>query len=150
VVGDRKKDSVLRAGSIVLPLPSQVKSVHDIILKPALSRFFVCSCIEESTPLFSLLGTLRRSCCFPTSKGAYVTSLSQPARSCARAAHSEKVIALPPSSTWLKRPARAYCGKGAEQHASFALKGIFRPLRMQPRTLDVMSSFARAPSSSSI
>ena len=42
------------AGSIILPPPSKVESVHEIILKPDLSRFCVCFCIEESAPLFSL------------------------------------------------------------------------------------------------
>jgi len=37
-----------------------VETVHEIILKPDLSRFCVCFCIEESAPLFSLLGTLRQ------------------------------------------------------------------------------------------
>ena len=35
-------------------------SVHENILKPDLSRFCVCLCIEESAPLFSLLGTPRQ------------------------------------------------------------------------------------------
>ena len=35
-------------------------SVHENILKPDLSRFCVCFCIEESAPLFSLLGTPRQ------------------------------------------------------------------------------------------
>jgi hypothetical protein len=30
-----------------------VDTVHDIILKPDLSRFCVCFCIEESAPLFT-------------------------------------------------------------------------------------------------
>jgi hypothetical protein len=33
-----------------------VETVHEIILKPDLSRFCVCFCFEESAPLFSLLG----------------------------------------------------------------------------------------------
>ena len=36
------------------------ETVHEIILKPDLSRFCVCFCIEERTPLFSLLGTPRQ------------------------------------------------------------------------------------------
>jgi len=44
----------------MLPPPSKVETVHEIILKPDLSRFCVCFCIEESAPLFSLLGTLRQ------------------------------------------------------------------------------------------
>ena len=36
-----------------LPPPSKVDTVHDIILKPDLSRFCVCFCIEESAPLFT-------------------------------------------------------------------------------------------------
>ena len=34
---NRKEDSVLRAGSIILPPPSNVETVHEIILKPDLS-----------------------------------------------------------------------------------------------------------------
>ena len=34
-----------------------METVHEIILKPDLSRFCVCFCIEESAPLFSLLLT---------------------------------------------------------------------------------------------
>jgi hypothetical protein len=37
-----------------------VESVHEIILKPDLSRFCVYFFIEESTPLRSLLGTPRQ------------------------------------------------------------------------------------------
>jgi hypothetical protein len=37
-----------------------VEAVHEMILKPDLSRFCVCFCIEESAPLFSLLGTPRQ------------------------------------------------------------------------------------------
>jgi hypothetical protein len=37
-----------------------VEYVHEIILKPDLSRFCVYFFIEESTPLFSLLGTPRQ------------------------------------------------------------------------------------------
>jgi hypothetical protein len=36
------------------PLYSKVETVHELILKPDLSRFCVCFCIEESAPLFSL------------------------------------------------------------------------------------------------
>ena len=57
---NRKEDSVQRAGSMILPPPSKVEIVHEIILKPNLSRFCVCFCIEESTPLFGLLGTPRQ------------------------------------------------------------------------------------------
>ena len=56
----RKEDSVQRAGSIILPPPSKVETFHEIILKPDLSRFCVCFCVEESAPLFSLLGTPRQ------------------------------------------------------------------------------------------
>jgi hypothetical protein len=45
---NRKENSVERAGSIILPPPSKVETVHEIILKPDLSRFCVCFCIEES------------------------------------------------------------------------------------------------------
>ena len=63
--------------------------VHEIILKPDLSRFCVCYCIEESAPLFSLRArNLRfstdvtlvshrggRSCGFPVLNGAFVTGV---------------------------------------------------------------------------
>jgi len=52
---NRKEGSVQRAGSIILPPPSKVETVHEIILKPDLSRFCVCFCIEESAPLFVFL-----------------------------------------------------------------------------------------------
>ena len=39
---------------MILPPPFKVETVHEIILKPDLSRFCVCFCIEKSTPLFSL------------------------------------------------------------------------------------------------
>ena len=42
------------------PLYSKVETVHELVLKPDLSRFCVCFCIEESAPLFSLLGTPRQ------------------------------------------------------------------------------------------
>jgi len=57
---NRKEDSVQRAGSIILPPLFKVETVHEIILKPGLSRFCVCFCIEESAPLFSLMGTPRQ------------------------------------------------------------------------------------------
>jgi len=57
---NRKEDSVYRAGSIIHPPPSKVETVHEIILKPDLSCFCVYFCIEESAPLFSLLGTPRQ------------------------------------------------------------------------------------------
>ena len=44
---------------MLLP-PSKVETVHEIILKPGLSRLCVCFCIEESAPLFGLLGTPRQ------------------------------------------------------------------------------------------
>jgi len=53
----RKEGSVSRTGSIILRAPSVMGTVHEIILKPDLSRFCVCFCVEESMPLFSLLGT---------------------------------------------------------------------------------------------
>ena len=56
-----------------------------------------------------------RSCGFPMLKGAFVTSFSRPARSCARVAHSEKVIAMPPSST---RPTYFRCR--SRDHATAA------------------------------
>ena len=40
-----------RAGSIILPTPSKVETVHEIISKPDLSRFCVCFYIEESLSL---------------------------------------------------------------------------------------------------
>jgi len=57
---NRKEDSLQRAGSIILPPPSKVETVHEIVLKPDFSRFCVCFCIEKSAPLFSLLGTSRQ------------------------------------------------------------------------------------------
>ena len=48
------------AGSIILPSPSYVKTVHELILNPDLSRFCVCFCVEVSTPLISLLGMPRQ------------------------------------------------------------------------------------------
>ena len=48
------------SSSSIIPPPSKVETVHEIILKPDLSLFCVCFCIEESTPLFSLLGTPRQ------------------------------------------------------------------------------------------
>ena len=53
---NHEEGSVQRAGSIIIQPPSKVKTVHEIILKPDLSRFCVCFCFEESAPLFSLLG----------------------------------------------------------------------------------------------
>ena len=41
------------------PLKCKEETVHEIILKPDLGRFCVCFCIEESLPLFSLLGMSR-------------------------------------------------------------------------------------------
>jgi len=60
VIAFPQEYSVERAGSTILPAPSKVETVHEIILKPDLSRFCVCFCSEESTPLFSLLGTPRQ------------------------------------------------------------------------------------------
>ena len=57
---NRKGVSVLRAGSITLPSPSEVESANDAILKPDLSSFCICFCIEESAPLFALLVTPRQ------------------------------------------------------------------------------------------
>ena len=39
---------------MLLP-PSKVETVHEIILKPGLSRLCVCFCIEESAPLLRIL-----------------------------------------------------------------------------------------------
>jgi len=46
-----KDYSLKRVGSIILPAPSKEETVHEIILKPHLSRFCVCYWIEESTLL---------------------------------------------------------------------------------------------------
>jgi hypothetical protein len=40
----------------------KVETIHEIILKPDLSRFCVCFCIEESTPLLSPVPILRGPC----------------------------------------------------------------------------------------
>ena len=89
-----------------------METVHEIISKPDLSRFCVCFCIEEGTPLFSLLGTPHQESLLLlwcnsgvaprwlqlryTSVERRFRDFSQPARSCARVAHSEQVIAFPP------------------------------------------------------
>jgi hypothetical protein len=65
-----KEDSVERAGSIILPSPSKVETVHEIILKPDLSRFSICFCIEKITQLFSLLGTPRQEPPHPVIRAA--------------------------------------------------------------------------------
>ena len=44
------------------PLYSKVETVHELVLKPDLSRFCVCFCIEESAPLFSLYVHVGRAC----------------------------------------------------------------------------------------
>ena len=45
---NRKENSVQRAGSIILPPLFKVETVHEIILKPDLSRF--CVCVTTSPP----------------------------------------------------------------------------------------------------
>ena len=47
------------------PLKCKEETVHEIILKPELSRFCACFCIEEITPLFSFLGTPRQEPLLP-------------------------------------------------------------------------------------